>query len=114
MNHATHMVAPRESVFSLLASLARSRSYGELSGVAAASGLVALGASVIGRPGWMVLSLCYLGWCFASWGLLFHASGSPSPLRRLLGIILVSSGAAVSTILITGVFFWALGPRWVL
>ena len=74
MNHAAPLAAPRESIFVVLASSARRLSYGELSSIAAASGIIALAAASLGIASWMLLAACYVLWCFAGWGILFHAS----------------------------------------
>jgi hypothetical protein len=114
MNQVAPLAAPRESLFVVLASSARRLSYGELSMIAAASGIAALAAAAFGTASWMLLSACYVAWCFAGWGILFHAS-TPRTLRwKAFEWTLVGSASAVCVILGVGVFFWALGPRWIL
>ncbi len=114
MNHAAPLAAPRESVFVVLASSARKLSYGELSSIAAASGVIALAAALLGIASWMLLAACYVVWCFAGWGILFHAL-TPRTLRwRAFQWTIVGSASAVFVLLGVGVFFWALGPGWIL
>ncbi len=114
MNHAAPLAAPRESVFVVLASSARKLSYGELSSIAAASGVIALAAAALGIASWMLLAACYVVWCFAGWGILFHSSTPRTLPWRAFEWTIVGSASAVCIVLGVGVFFWALGPRWIL
>ena len=94
MNHVAPLAASRESVFVVLASFGRKMSYGGLSAVAAASGVIALAAAALGHASWMLLSACYVVWCFACWGILFH-SQTPRTLRwRAFEWTIVGSAAA--------------------
>lgn len=113
MNHAAPLTAPRESVFVVLASSARRLSYGELSSIAAASGVIALAAAALGDASWMLLAGCYVVWCFAGWGILFHSS-TPRTLRwRAFEWTIVGSASVVCVITGVGLFFWALGTGWI-
>ena len=114
MHHAAPLAAPRESVFAVLASSARRLSYAELSSIAAASGIIALAAASLGIASWMLLAACYVVWCFAGWGILFHTSTPRTRRWRAFEWTIVGSASAVCVILGVGVFFWALGPRWIL
>ena len=114
MHHAAPLAAPRESVFVVLASSARRMSYGTLSSIAAASGLAALAAAAVGKASWMLLATCYVVWCFSGWGILFHASTPRTRRWRAFEWTIVGSASAVCVILGVAVFFWALGPRWML
>ena len=112
MQHVAPLPAPRENVFAMLASSARKLSYRDLSAIAAASGVIALVAAALGRASWMLLSACYVIWCFAGWGILFHAA-TPRSLRwRAFQWTIVGSASAVVVALGVGLFFWALGPSW--
>lgn len=115
MQNVKPFAAPRESVYAVLASSARRLTTRELSGIAAASGIVALAAAALGRASWMLLAACYLGWCFAGWGILFRsAAAQRRPAWRALQFTIVASATCVFAALVIGVFFWALGPSWVL
>lgn len=114
MQHVAPLPRPRESIFAVLATAARRLSYGDLSVIAAASGVVALAAALLGQASWMLLSACYVVWCFAVWGILFHTSTPRTARWRALQWTIAGSASAVAVILGVGVFFWALGPRWVL
>ncbi len=114
MNHAAHVAAPRESVLGLLAGFARRLSYGQLSMVAAVSGVAALIATVAASGSWVLLGICFIAWSFASWGMLFHEPTPHGGTARLVEFIIVGSASVVVVILLTAVFFWALGPRWML
>ena len=113
MQHVAPLAAPRETVYTVLASTARRLTYGELAGVAVASGAIALVAAALGRASWMLLAVCYVVWCFAGWGILFQSSAAPrAPGWKALHLTIVASATAVSAALALGVFFWALGPSW--
>ncbi len=113
MQHVAPFAAPREDVYGVLASSARRLTYGELAAVSAASGIIALVATVLHRASWMLLAACYVVWCFAGWGILFHPDAKPRSLsQRLLHLMIVASGTGVFLALGVGVFFWMLGPSW--
>lgn len=114
MHHAAPLTTPRENIFAILASAARKLSYGDLSVIAAASGAVALVAAVIGHASWMLLSACYVAWCFAGWGILFHTATPRTARWKAFQWTVVGSASIVAVVLGIGIFFWALGPRWVL
>ena len=114
MHQVAPLAAPRESIFAVLASSARRMSYGELSIIAAGSGVAALTAVALARASWMLVAVCYVLWCFASWGLLFRSATPRSAGWRAFHWLIVGSGSAVFVTLLVGLFFWALGPRWVL
>jgi hypothetical protein len=114
MQHVARLTPSRENVFEMLASSARSLSFHELSVLAAASGAIALAAAASGVASWMLLAGCYVAWSFAGWGILFHADKPRSGAWRILHLLIVGSTTAVSIVLGIGLFFWALGPRWVL
>ncbi len=114
MRTVAPLATPRETIFAVLASAARKLSYSDLSMIAAASGLIALIAAVAGRASWVLLSACYVVWCFAGWGILFHTAQAPTSRWRVLEAGLVASATSVVVILGIAAFFWALGPRWVL
>jgi hypothetical protein len=107
------LATPPESVYALLASAGRRMSRAELCATAAASGIVALAASALGRASWILLAGCYVVWCFSGWAILFR---SPAPQRsaawRALQVVVVGSATCVSAALFIGAFFWALGPSW--
>ena len=112
MQHVAPLASPRESIFAVLASAARRLSYGDLSVIAAASGAVALAAAAIDRASWLLLSACYVVWCFAGWGILFHTSTPRTARWKAFQWTIVGSASVVAVILGVGVFFWALGPSW--
>jgi hypothetical protein len=112
MQHVAPLASPRESIFAVLASTARKLSYRDLSAVAAASGAAALVAAAMGRASWMLLSACYVVWCFAGWGILFHTTTPRTARWRAFQWTIVGSASVVAVILGVGVFFWALGPSW--
>lgn len=114
MQHAASLVARREGVFAALASSARRLRDRQLSYIAAATGLVALVAAALGIASWMLLAACYVVWCFAGWGLLFRAAQRRPVAWRALELGMVISAAVVFAIMAVGLFFWVLGPRWVL
>lgn len=61
----------------------------------------------------MLLAACYLGWCFAGWGILFHSNAAPrNGVWRALQLTIVISATCVFASLVLGTFFWALGPSW--
>ena len=86
----------------------------ELSSIAAASGAIAVVAAALGTASWMLLAGCYVVWCFAGWGILFHTATPTSIRWRAFQWTIVGSATAVFIALAVGVFFWALGPTWVL
>ena len=108
----TRLPVPHESIFAVLAGLARRLSEIELATIAVASGAVALAAAASGRASWMLLSGSYVVWCFASWGIFFGAVPRRSTPWRALELLIVGSATAVFAILSFGVFFWALGSHW--
>jgi hypothetical protein len=114
MHHAAPLSSARENVFLMAASSARRLSYADLSAIAAASGTLALAAAAFGVASWMLLAACYVGWCFAGWGILFHSSTPRTLAWRTLEWIIVGSASAVCVVIGIGAFFWALGPRWML
>ena len=114
MQHVARLPASRETVFGMLASSARSLSYHELSVLSAACGAIALAAAISGVASWMLLAACYIAWSFAGWGILFHSEKPPLGAWRILHLVIVGSAATVAVVLGVGVFFWALGPRWML
>ena len=114
MQHAASLAAPREGVFAVLASSARRLPDRHLSYIAAGAGVVALAAAALGIASWMLLAACYVAWCFAGWGLLFRQTQRRTGAWRALELGMVISAAVVFAILAAGLFFWVLGPRWVL
>ena len=114
MNQSGSLLPDRENVFLMVGSSARHLSYGALSGIAAASGVIALAAAASGRASWMLLTACYVAWCFAGWGILFHSSTPATTPWRLLRLTIAASAATASVAIGVGIFFWALGPSWVL
>ena len=114
MHDTAHLVAPDENVFGILAALGRRSASRTLGAVAAASGVIAFGLALAGRADWTVSGICYVVWCFASWGLLFPSGRPATKTGRAVELILVGSAFAVSVIVLAGLFFRALGPRWML
>ncbi|MDQ6737671.1 MAG: hypothetical protein M3Z30_08225 [Gemmatimonadota bacterium] len=114
MNQVSHLVAPRETVFGLLASSARRLSFGALALVSLGAGAVPAVASVTSHASWQLLAVCYLVWCFAAWGTLFHDRAPRSTLGRSVQAIIVVSGTVVFGAIFMTFFFGALGPRWML
>lgn len=114
MNQSASSLPDRENVFLMVESSARHLSYGALSVIAAASGVIALAAAASGRASWMLLAACYVAWCFAGWGILFHSFTPATIPWRLLRLTIAASAATASLAIAIGIFYWALGPRWVL
>jgi len=104
--------APRESIFAVLAELARRLSDVELAAISVATGVVALTAAASGRASWILLGCCYLLWCFSSWGIFFGSTSHRSAAWRALELLIVGSATAVFAMVSIGVFFLALGPHW--
>lgn len=112
MQHVAPLPAPRESIYAVLASSARTLSEFELGSIAVASGIVALVAAALGRASWVLLGGCYVVWSFAGWGIVFGPRVQRPKQWRALELIIVSSGTGVFAILVVGLFFWALGSHW--
>lgn len=110
-----HVGAPVDAtVYTLLASRARAASTRTLGGIAAGAGIVALTAVLLGHAHWTLLTACYLVWSFAVWGLVFGPAHPRSRAWRTVEYLLVISDTMLAIVLAVGVFFLALGPRWVL
>ena len=114
MNQLTHFVTPHETVLGLLASSGRRLSFGTLALVSLGAGAVPVVASAASRATWQLLAACYLVWCFAAWGTLFHDRAPRSALGRSVQGVLVGSGVGVFAAIFMAFFFGALGPRWML
>lgn len=102
------------TVYALLAARARAASRRTLAAVAAGAGVVALAAVLLGLAHWTLLTACYLLWSFAVWGLVFGPEHPPSRPWRAAEYLLVASDTILAIALAVGLFFLALGPRWVL
>lgn len=103
-----------ESIFTLLAATARAASSRSLALIALGAGLAALALSVAHAESWIAYATCYVVWAFASWGLLFRGPRSPRGLAFAANRLLVVSATAVTVAIGVGLFFLALGPRWML
>lgn len=113
MEHVAPFAAPRESIYSVLASIARRLTSDQLSAIALLSGVMAAAAAITHHASWMLLSTCYIAWCFAGWGILFHSPMAPrTAVSRGLQLVIAASASGVFAALAVGVFFWALGPSW--
>ncbi|MEO7103192.1 MAG: hypothetical protein ABI311_07350 [Gemmatimonadaceae bacterium] len=108
----TRLPAPHESIFAVLAELARRLSEIELATIAVVSGAVPLTAAASGGASWMLLAGCYVIWSFASWGIFFGPTARRPTVWRALELLMVGSATVVFSILGIGVFFWALGSHW--
>lgn len=102
------------TVYSMLAARARAASTRTLAALAAGAGVVALAAVLLGHAHWTLLTACYLGWSFAVWGLVFGPEHPRSTPWRAVEYLLVASDTALAVALGIGLFFLALGPRWML
>ena len=102
------------TVYSMLAARGRAASTRTLAAVAAGAGLVALAAVLLGHAHWTLLTACYLVWSFAVWGLVFGPEHPRSRPWRAVEYFLVASDTALAVVLAIGLFFLALGPRWML
>lgn len=102
------------TVYSMLASRARAASRRTLAAIAAAAGCVALVAAIAGLAHWTLLTACYLLWSYAVWGLVFGPAHPPTRAWRLTEAFLVVSDTILAIALGVGLFYLALGPRWVL
>jgi hypothetical protein len=102
------------TVYSLIAVRARAASARTLAAVAVCAGAVALGAVVLGLAHWTLLTACYLLWSIAVWGLVFGPEHPHSRPWRTVEYLLVASDTALAGVLGIGLFFLALGPRWML
>jgi len=109
-------VGAQESVtlYSVIAARARAASTRTLAAVAAGAGAIALGAVLLGHAHWTFLTACYLVWSIAVWGLVFGPEHPRSRPWRALEYLLVASDTALAMALGIGLFFLALGPRWML
>lgn len=114
MPNAQSARGSRESVFTVLAGLARRQSRGRLATIALLSGAIALIATLLGHVSWILLAACYVTWDFAMWGMIFGPRPAVSRQELALHYFMIVSGAAVFAIAIMGLFFVALGPRWML
>lgn len=101
-------------VYALLATRARAASPRTLGAIAAAAGAVALGAVIVGIGDWTLLTACYLVWSFAVWGLVFGPAHPPTRRWRVAELFIVVSDTLLAIALGIGLFFLALGPRWML
>lgn len=77
------------------------------------SGLIALGAVILGVPSWMLLGTTLVVWILSGWALFFQARPS-IPLVSALGAFLVASALATAIAVLLGLFLLALGPSWIL
>lgn len=102
------------TVYSVIAARARAASPRTLAAVAATAGALALGAVLLGLAHWTVLTACYLVWSIAVWGLVFGPDHPRSRPWRAVEYLLVASDTALAVALGVGLFFLALGPRWML
>lgn len=102
------------TVYSVIAARARAASARTLAAIAAGAGAVALGAVVLGLAHWTLLTACYLVWSIAVWGLVFGPDHPRSRPWRAVEYLLVASDTALAAALGIGLFFLALGPRWML
>jgi hypothetical protein len=102
------------TIYSLLASRARAASRRALATLAVGAGLAALAAVALGVGHWTVLTGCYLVWSFAVWGLVFGPAHPKTRAWRGVEIALVSVDTLLAAALIIGLFYLALGPRWML
>lgn len=102
------------TAYTLLAARARATSRRALGAVAAAAGVIALAAVLLGIAHWTLLTACYLAWSYAVWGLVFGPEHPRSRAWRTVEYLLVASDTALAIVLAVGLFFLALGPRWVL
>lgn len=121
--HATHTTThgavqnranDGETIFSLLADRARHTPRRVLAIVAASAGIAALLAAAAGIATWWLLTLCYLAWSFAVWGLVFGPAHPRTRAWRGVELLLVVSDACLATIVAIALFYLALGPRWML
>lgn len=101
-------------VYTVLAARARATSPRVLGAIAAAAGVVALAAVVLGIGDWTLLTACYLVWSFAVWGLVFGPAHPPTRRWRAVELFIVVSDTVLAIALGIGLFFLALGPRWML
>lgn len=109
--------APAErdvNLYAFLAARARAASRGSLALTAAGAGIAAIAAVMLGAGHWMVLTTCYLAWSYAVWGLVF-APREQMPRRwRIVELLIVASDTILAAAVVVGVFYLALGPRWML
>jgi hypothetical protein len=102
------------NVYALLAARARAASRRSLAWTAAGAGGVAVAAVLLGAGHWTVLTACYLVWSYAVWGLVFGPTHPSTRTWRSIELLIVGSGTALAVVLFVGVFYLALGPRWML
>lgn len=102
------------TIYAVLAARARAASRRTLGAIAAGAGVVALAAVLLGQGDWTLLTACYLVWSFAVWGLVFGPEHPRSRTWRAIEYLLVASDTVLAITLGVGLFFLALGPRWVL
>lgn len=112
--HAGAPASTDVTVYALLAARARATSRRTLGTTAACAGVVALATVLLGVTHWTLLTACYLVWSFAVWGLVFAPPHPRTVAWRSAEYLLVASDTVLAAALTVGLFFLALGPRWVL
>lgn len=102
------------NLYVFLGARARNASRATLASIAAGAGVVALVAVALHVMSWMLLTACYVVWSYAVWGLVFTRPHRTTLGWRATEYFLVGSGTAFAAILLIGLFYLALGPRWML
>lgn len=77
------------------------------------SGLIALGAVILGFPSWMLLGTTLVVWVLSGWALFFQPNPRP-PLVSALGAFLVLTAGAAAFAVLAGLYMRVLGPSWIL
>ena len=107
------MAQSHERPIEVLGERLRSLSPEALGVAGLASGVLALGAVILGFPSWMLLGATLVVWALSGWALFFQ----PNPRPRLvsaLGAFLVLSAALTAFAVLAGLYLRALGPSWIL
>lgn len=102
-----------ETIFSLLAALARRTRRRTLGGIALIAGAAALGGTIAGIAPWWLLALCYLAWSFAVWGLVFAPPHPRTAAWRGVELVLVVSDTALAASVAIALLYLAIGPGWI-
>lgn len=102
-----------ETIFSLLAAVARRTPRRALAATALVAGGAALALTAGGVATWWLLALCYLAWSFAVWGLVFAPAHPHTAAWRGVELVLVVSDSALAAAIALALLYLAIGPGWI-
>jgi hypothetical protein len=107
------MAQARERPIEVLGERLRGVSPEALGAAGLASGVIALGAVILGFSSWMLLGTTLVVWVLCGWALFFQPNPRPW-LVSALGAFLVLSAAVTALAVLAGLYLRALGPSWIL